>query len=107
MMYRLLCLLSVVLLAACGGDRSDTLIVKKSQIPLAIHTTGELTSARTIELGPPVVKYSWQQKLSYLIPEGTWVNEGERVIAFDAQQQFPRLRDLEYSLATERQRFES
>jgi len=107
MMYRLLCLLSVVLLAACGGDRSDTLIVKKSQIPLAIHTTGELTSARTIELGPPVVKYSWQQKLSYLIPEGTWVNEGERVIAFDAQQQFTRLRDLEYSLATERQRFES
>lgn len=107
MMCRLLCLLSVVLLVACGGDRSDTLIVKKSQIPLAIHTTGELTSARTIELGPPVVKYSWQQKLSYLIPEGTWVNEGERVIAFDAQQQFTRLRDLEYSLATERQRFES
>ncbi len=103
----LLWVLCSLVLIACGGEKAEILTVKKGQIALAIQTTGELTSARTVELGPPAVKYTWQHKLSYLIPEGTWVTEGQRVIAFDAQQQFSRLRDLEHSLATERQRFES
>lgn len=103
----LLSLLYIFVLVGCNGDDRQTLTVKKGDITLAIHTTGELASAQTIELGPPVVKYTWQHKLSYLIAEGTWVEAGQRVMAFDAQQQFSRLRDLEHALATERQRFES
>lgn len=100
-------LLCALILVGCNAEEQQTLTVKKSDITLAIRTTGELASAQTIDLGPPTVKYTWQHKLSYLIPEGTWVKAGERVMAFDAQQQFSRLRDLEHSLATERQRFES
>jgi multidrug efflux pump subunit AcrA (membrane-fusion protein) len=96
-----------VLLSACGGNDEPTLTVSKSDIPLAIQTTGELASARTIEIGPPKVKYTWQYKLSYLIPEGTWVKKGDRIMAFDAQQQHSRLRDLQNALATEQQRLES
>lgn len=96
-----------VLLSACGGSDEPTLTVSKSDIPLAIQTTGELASARTIEIGPPKVKYTWQYKLSYLIPEGTWVKKGDRIMAFDAQQQHSRLRDLQNALATEQQRLES
>ncbi|BFM19204.1 efflux RND transporter periplasmic adaptor subunit [Gilvimarinus japonicus] len=96
-----------VLLSACGGSGEPTLTVSKSDIPLAIQTTGELASARTIEIGPPKVKYTWQYKLSYLIPEGTWVKKGDRIMAFDAQQQHSRLRDLQNALATEQQRLES
>lgn len=107
MKHCLLWLVCCLLLAACGGEKPQTLTVRKGEVTLAIQTTGELASARTIELGPPTVKYTWQHKLSYLIPEGTWVKEGQRVMAFDAQQQFSRLRDLEHALATERQRFES
>lgn len=96
-----------VWLSACGGSDEPTLTVSKSDIPLAIQTTGELASARTIEIGPPKVKYTWQYKLSYLIPEGTWVKKGDRIMAFDAQQQHSRLRDLQNALATEQQRLES
>ncbi|MDO3383076.1 efflux RND transporter periplasmic adaptor subunit [Gilvimarinus algae] len=99
--------LSALLLVACDGQEQTLLLVKKGEIPLAIRTTGELTSAQTVELGPPTVKYTWQHKLSYLIPEGTWVSEGQKVMAFDAQQQHTRLRDLQNNLATERQRLES
>ncbi|WP_049722850.1 efflux RND transporter periplasmic adaptor subunit [Gilvimarinus polysaccharolyticus] len=94
-------------LSACGASDVPTLTVKKADIPLAIQTTGELAAARTIEMGPPKVKYTWQYKLSYLIPEGTWVKEGDPIMAFDAQQQHSRLRDLENSLATEQQRLAS
>lgn len=96
-----------IALVACGGEEQNLLTVKKAELPLAIRTTGELTSARTVELGPPTVKYSWQQKLSWLIPEGTWVEQGQKVMAFDAQQQYARLRDLQNNLATERQRLQS
>ncbi|WP_020210754.1 efflux RND transporter periplasmic adaptor subunit [Gilvimarinus chinensis] len=102
----LLLVLSGVL-GGCDGEDRDLLLVKKSDIPLAIRTTGELTSAQTVELGPPAVKYTWQHKLSFLIPEGTWVEKGQKVMAFDAQQQHSRLRDLQNQLATERQRLES
>ncbi|MDQ2076446.1 efflux RND transporter periplasmic adaptor subunit [Marinimicrobium sp. ABcell2] len=106
MKTRIVLLLATLALVACGDDL-DTLRVNKSDIPLAINTTGELASSRTIELGAPVVKYTWHYKLSYLIPEGTWVQEGEKVMAFDPQQQVARLRDLQNRLATESQRLQS
>ncbi len=102
-----LALLAVVLLAGCGDDDLKTQRVKKTDIPLAIKTTGELTAAETVELGPPVIKHTWQHKLSYLIPEGTWVEKGQKIMAFDPQQQVARLRDLQNRLATETQRLES
>ncbi|HEY7884116.1 MAG TPA: efflux RND transporter periplasmic adaptor subunit [Cellvibrionaceae bacterium] len=103
----LVIIIACLMLASCLGDDKPTQLVKKSDITLAIRTTGELASAETIELGPPTVKYAWQHTLSYLIAEGTWVEAGQRIMAFDAQQQISRLRDLENSLATERQRLES
>lgn len=102
-----LALLTISALASCGGEELKTQRVKKDNIPLAIKTTGELTASETVELGPPVIKHTWQHKLSYLIPEGTWVEEGQKVMAFDPQQQVSRLRDLQNRLATETQRLES
>lgn len=102
-----LALFAVATLAGCGGDDLNTQRVKRDNIPLAIKTTGELTAAETVELGPPVIKHTWQHKLSYLIPEGTWVEEGQKVMAFDPQQQVARLRELQNRLATETQRLES
>ena len=54
-----LSLMLLLFLAGCDGEAEKTLKVKKSDITLAITTTGELASARTIELGPPTVKYTW------------------------------------------------
>lgn len=102
-----LALLVALSLAACGDDDIKTQRVEKDEIPLAIKTTGELTAAETIELGPPMIKHTWQHKLSFLVPEGTWVEEGQQIMAFDPQQQVARLRDLQNRLATETQRLES
>lgn len=99
--------LGALLLVSCGGEKQEVLVVEKGALPLSIQTTGELTTQKTVELGPPAVKYTWQHKLSYLIPEGTWVKKGQKVMAFDAQQQYSRLRDLQNNLATEKQRLES
>lgn len=99
-----LLLLSV---GACSGGDVATLTVNKGEVTLAINTTGELAAARTVEVGPPKIKYTWQYKLSYLVPEGAWVKAGDRIMAFDAQQQHARLRDLQNALATEQQRLES
>jgi|GEM_PF-837801 len=107
MWQRLFPVALMLLLSACGDSDAPTLTVKTTAIPLAIKTTGELAAASTIEIGPPRVKYTWQYKLSYLIAEGTWVQQGERIMAFDAQQQHSRLRDLENALATEQQRLQS
>lgn len=106
-MRNIIWLLVAASLVACSGDKLNTMQVKKSEIPLAISATGELASRQTVEMGPPVVKYTWQYKLSYLIPEGTWVEQGQKVMAFDAQQQHSRLRTLQNNLATEAKRLES
>jgi HlyD family secretion protein len=95
------------ILASCGDSDLDTQTVRLGEQTLAIASTGELTSSESFELGPPTVKYTWQHKLSFLIPEGTWVKQGQKVIGFDAQSQISRLRDLQNSLATESQRLES
>ncbi|MDO3384435.1 efflux RND transporter periplasmic adaptor subunit [Gilvimarinus sp. SDUM040013] len=100
-------MLALLSLVGCGSEDLEVLVVQKGDVTLSIQTTGELSTEQTVELGPPAVKYSWQHKLSYLIPEGTWVEQGQKVMAFDAQQQYSRLRDLQNNLATEKQRLES
>lgn len=107
LLIKSLLLFSALLLVSCTGEKQDLLVVEKGDVALSIQTTGELSTQKTVELGPPVVKYTWQHKLSYLIPEGTWVTKGQKVMAFDAQQQYSRLRDLQNNLATEKQRLES
>ncbi len=103
----LLIALGVILGGCFKEEQEKLLVVKKSDIPLLIPGTGELASFQAIELGAPTIKYSWKQKLSFLIPEGTWVNKGEKVLGFDAQVQIGRLRDLQNRLATEQQRLQA
>lgn len=106
-MKRVLICVAALLIASCGDEGLSTQTVKLGEQTLAIESTGELTSSQSFELGPPTVKYTWQHKLSFLIAEGTWVKQGQKVIGFDAQNQIARLRDLQNSLATESQRLES
>ncbi len=100
-------LLAVFVLPPCSGEEASILVVDWSSVTLSITATGELKSSQSIELGPPKMKHSWQQKLSYLAPEGSWVGEGDKIMAFDAQAQHERLRELKNSLATEKQRLAS
>ncbi len=53
---------------------------------LYVEANGELASSNTAMLSPPAVKNQWQYKITYITPEGTNVNEGDRVISFDISQ---------------------
>jgi len=93
-------------LVACGND-APTITAQVEDVSLSLATTGELASSETIEVGPPFVKRTWQYKISFIIPEGTWVKKGEVILGFDAQQQHERLRTSQNKLATEEKKLQS
>lgn len=95
------------LLCACGGDEQQRLSIELKQVSLSLKSTGELASDDTITIGPPSVRGSWQHKITYLIPEGTVVKKGQKIIAFDSQKQRERLRKANNELATEKQKLAS
>lgn len=107
MIYKMAVLILSFALIACSNDSALSTIVKEEKISLSIKSTGELTSSQTIKLGPPVIKNTWRNKLSYLIDEGTWVKKGQRVMAFDSQAQRAQLRELKNRLATEKKKLQS
>lgn len=97
---------SVVLFTGCGNEQATTTITKQS-VDLSLQSTGELLSSDTITLGPPMVRNGWQQKITYLVPEGNWVKKGQRILAFDKQAQMEFLRKAQNDLATEKQKLAS
>lgn len=98
---------TLIFIQGCSDNSRISIVAKEENISLSIKSTGELTSSQTLKLGPPVIKNTWRHKLSYLIEEGTWVNKGQKVMAFDSQEQIARLRDLRNSLEAEKKKLQS
>lgn len=94
------------MLSACSNE-APSIAAQYEDVNLHLATTGELASLETIEVGPPFVKRTWQYKITYLIPEGTWVKKGDVIVGFDAQQQHERLRSSKNKLATEKKKLQS
>lgn len=105
-MKNLVIALCLSLVVACGSDAPST-PAQFEDVSLSLSTTGELASSETIEVGPPFVKRTWQYKISFIIPEGTWVKKGDLIVGFDAQQQHERLRTSKNKLATEKKKLQS
>ncbi len=93
-------------LVGCGSD-APSITAQIEDVNLSLATTGELASSETIEVGPPFVRRTWQYKISFIIPEGTWVKKGDVIVGFDAQQQHERLRTSKNKLATEKKKLQS
>lgn len=106
-MKKFIALVSCLALMACQQDDVKTVNVSKTTFDLSLQSTGELASSDTVTIGPPMVKRGWQQKITYLIPEGTWVKKGQKIVAFDAQQQMEFLREANNKLAQEKQKLQS
>lgn len=105
-MKRIIISLGLLLLSACSNE-APSIAAQYEDVNLHLATTGELASLETIEVGPPFVKRTWQYKITYLIPEGTWVKKGDVIVGFDAQQQHERLRSSKNKLATEKKKLQS
>ena len=102
-MSKYLLALSALFLFGCI-DEQASVKVQLEEVNITLNSTGELASSDTVSISPPMVKHTWQHKITYMIPEGTWVKQGQRILAFDAQQQMEKIRETQNKLATEKQK---
>lgn len=65
---------------------------RKADLVIGVEVTGTLASMDSSQLGPPRLPNVWQYKLSMLAPEGSDIERGRPVIAFDTTE---LQRDLE------------
>lgn len=96
----------IPLLQACdgGGSPQEQGVQEAEDF---IRSNGELASADTIKIGPPMVKHMWRYKLSFLVAEGTWVKTGQPIMGFDSQQVQEKLRVDRNALEAEEKKLHS
>lgn len=73
-------------------DETTTRAIRED-FAVTVEATGKLEAAVAFEIGPPSVRDFWEYNLSWMIPEGTLVSEGDVIARFDATQLDERLRD--------------
>jgi len=78
--------------------------VVKEDFRETVEATGSLEAAVAYEIGPPSARDVWQYNLSWMIPEGTNVKQGDVIARFDTTDLDDELRrhraDLETTLQT-------
>ena len=89
-----------------NNDIGRTATAVRGDFRLTVEATGTLEAAVFFEIGPPSVRDFWQYNLTWMIPEGSTVKEGEVIARFDAQRLDDRLRDHRAELETATQQKE-
>ena len=84
-----LTLLALFLLTACNN--APVTSVEKGILSQSIEATGELVSADTVSLMPPVIRRVWQYQVKQLAPEGAEVKQGDLVAQLDTSELTQRL----------------
>lgn len=84
-----LTLLSVSMLTACNN--APVTSVEMGVLDQSIEASGELVSADTISLMPPVIRRVWQYQVQQLAPEGAEVKRGDLVAQLDTSELTQRL----------------
>jgi multidrug efflux pump subunit AcrA (membrane-fusion protein) len=67
--------------------------VLREEFRAAVEATGRLEAAVSYEVGPPSVADFWEYSLTWMIPEGSRVAQGDVIARFDATVIDERLRD--------------
>jgi multidrug efflux pump subunit AcrA (membrane-fusion protein) len=83
-----------------GGPAAGTAQVQRGDLEVAVEATGRLEAAVAYEIGPPSVRDFWNYNLTWMIPEGSAVAQGDVVARFDATDIEERLRDHRAALET-------
>ncbi|MBR9727160.1 efflux RND transporter periplasmic adaptor subunit [Shewanella intestini] len=88
-LHHLILLATLGLLTACSKDVTYT--VNRGVLDQKIEVTGELVSADTINLKPPVIRRVWQYQIKMLVAEGAQVAKGQVVAQLDTSELVQRL----------------
>ncbi|HKY33477.1 MAG TPA: efflux RND transporter periplasmic adaptor subunit [Candidatus Polarisedimenticolia bacterium] len=79
--------------ASTGDDAPGTARVKREDFRVMVDATGTLETAVAYEIGPPSVPDFWEYNLTWMIPEGSRVKQGDIIARFDATLIEDRLRE--------------
>ena len=103
-------LLAAGLLLSAGGGwwlraggsagEEDLVTASRRDFTVLVEAGGSLEAAVYFEMGPPSVKDIWSYNLTWMIPEGAKVKQGQVVARFDGQELEDRLRDFRAELET-------
>ncbi|WP_193161643.1 HlyD family secretion protein [Microbulbifer hainanensis] len=73
--------LVALILSGCAGGGENS--PKKTETPLLPPITGELESARAVQIAPPSISRMWQYSIKKMVAENAHVEKGDLVVAFD------------------------
>ncbi|NRD73602.1 efflux RND transporter periplasmic adaptor subunit [Shewanella sp. VB17] len=80
---------SLLMLTAC--NHSMVTSVEKGILSQSLEVTGELVSADTAVVNPPVIRRAWQYQIKQLAPEGSEVKKGDMLAQLDTSELSQRL----------------
>ncbi len=80
----LLALLVFLGLRSRGPDVTNAVTVKREDLVETVEVEGELQAVRSTEIGVPPIG-NWDFKIAFMVPEGTTVKKGDRILAFDTE----------------------
>ena len=89
-----------------GTAGHSSAIVAQEDFRVVVEATGKLEAAVAFEIGPPSVRDFWKYSLTWMIPEGSRVAEGDVVARFDTTQLDEQLREYAAQLETTQQQQE-
>lgn len=99
---RVLLILSMTLiLVACGqsaADKVETVVVGSGLFEITLHATGELRAAESTPIKPPPGSRN-PRTIEWMVPDNSWVTEGEVVARFDASLAARGTRDVGIELS--------
>jgi len=101
----LCCLMTTVVLVGCSDD-GQWHRLERSRVEHTVEATGQLVSADTVILMPPVVKNTWNFTIAFMAPEGSQAMPGMPVLAFDDKQQRDLLQNRRGELEEKRREAE-
>lgn len=89
-----------------GATNASSAVVAQEDFRVVVEASGKLEAAVAFEIGPPSVRDFWEYNLTWMIPEGSRVSEGEVVARFDTTQLDEQLREFSAQLETTQQQQE-
>lgn len=69
-----------------AGPDDATARVERRTLRLTVPVSGVLEAVQTRQIGPPQISRHWNYKIVRMAPEGSDVDEGDAVLAFDASE---------------------
>jgi len=95
----------LLIISSCQTQKDEAKDIKN--ISVYVEANGELASSNSVAISPPQVLHQWQYKITFLTPEGSFVNRGQPIIGFDSSQLMQKLSEKNSLLNTTKKSLEN